>query len=106
MRLYDFTGHLSPLPPGINLPMQISGKVCLPTEVVPIHSDLIKLAAEILHAPNMPATADDRTWYVSTPMAERRKVCKEAEDAHEQCRVWALKVKAIADRLALQGGEK
>ena len=103
MKLYDFTGHLSPLPPGIKLPMQISGKVCLPSDVVPIHSDLIKLAAEILRTPNMPLTFEYRTWYASTPIAERRAVCKEAEAAHEQCRQWAIKIKAIADRLSPQG---
>lgn len=33
MQQYDFTGHLTPLPPGLKLPLQISGKVYLVTEV-------------------------------------------------------------------------
>lgn len=72
----------------------------LPPDVAQIHSDLIKLAASILHAPNMPLTAEDRKWYATTPIAERRAVCKEAEAAHEQCRQWAIQIKAIADRLS------
>lgn len=33
MQSYKFTGHLSPLPPGIKLPLELSGTVYLPTEV-------------------------------------------------------------------------
>jgi hypothetical protein len=101
MRIYDFSGHLSPLPPGINRPLQISGKVCLASDVLTVHGELIKLAAKILGAPNMPLTVEDRRWYKSTPIAERRAINKEAEAAHEQCRLWAIEIKAIADRLAL-----
>lgn len=30
---YRFTGHLTPLPPGIKLPLELSGEVYLPSEV-------------------------------------------------------------------------
>jgi hypothetical protein len=33
MKKYQFTGHLSPLPPGVNLPLQLSGEVYLASEV-------------------------------------------------------------------------
>lgn len=33
MRRYHFTGHLSPLPPGIRLPLELSGEVYLVSEV-------------------------------------------------------------------------
>jgi hypothetical protein len=33
MQQYDFTGHLTPLPPGVKLPLQLSGKVYLVQEV-------------------------------------------------------------------------
>jgi hypothetical protein len=33
MQKYQFTGHLSPLPPGVKLPLQISGDVYLAREV-------------------------------------------------------------------------
>ena len=33
MQKYQFTGHLSPLPPGVKLPLQISGDVYLASDV-------------------------------------------------------------------------
>lgn len=33
MKKYQFTGHLTPLPPGVKLPIQISGDVYLPADV-------------------------------------------------------------------------
>lgn len=33
MQKYQFTGHLSPLPPGVKLPLQLSGDVYLASEV-------------------------------------------------------------------------
>jgi hypothetical protein len=33
MQRYQFTGHLSPLPPGVKLPLQLSGEVYLPADV-------------------------------------------------------------------------
>lgn len=36
MQQYDFTGHLSPLPPGVKLPLQLSGKVYLVSDVEPL----------------------------------------------------------------------
>lgn len=33
MRKYQFSGHLSPLPPGVKLPLQLSGEVYLTNEV-------------------------------------------------------------------------
>lgn len=33
MQKYKFTGHLSPLPPGVKLPLQISGDVYLASDV-------------------------------------------------------------------------
>lgn len=33
MKRYQFTGHLSPLPPGVRLPLQLSGEVYLISEV-------------------------------------------------------------------------
>jgi hypothetical protein len=63
------------------------------------HSDLIKLAAAILRAPNMPLSIEDRKWYRTTPIAERREIIREADAAHEQCRLWAIQIKEIADKL-------
>lgn len=33
MKTYHFSGHLHPLPPGIKLSLQLSGDVCLPSDV-------------------------------------------------------------------------
>jgi len=33
MKKYQFTGHLSPLPQGVRLPLQLSGEVYLVSEV-------------------------------------------------------------------------
>lgn len=33
MKKYQFTGHLSPLPPGVKHPLQLSGEVYLVSEV-------------------------------------------------------------------------
>lgn len=33
MKRYQFTGHLSPLPPGARLPLELSGEVYLASEV-------------------------------------------------------------------------
>lgn len=33
MQKYKFTGHLSPLPPGVKLPLEISGEVYLAADV-------------------------------------------------------------------------
>lgn len=42
MKRYQFTGHLSPLPPGVRLPWQLSGEVYLVNEV----EDELKSRAE------------------------------------------------------------
>jgi hypothetical protein len=36
MQQYHFTGHLSPLPPGVKLPLQLSGQVYLASDVDPV----------------------------------------------------------------------
>ncbi len=93
MRLYDFTGHLSPLPPGINLPMQISGKVCLPADIEPIRTALIKLAAEMARqgagiSENHPARATRGYWL------------REIEKADDRVRSMAQDIADICNRLA------
>lgn len=40
MQKYEFTGHLNPLPPGIKLPLQISGEVCLAADALAMEREL------------------------------------------------------------------
>lgn len=40
MQKYGFTGHLSPLPPGVKLPLQISGNVYVAADVDPMLREL------------------------------------------------------------------
>ena len=54
MNVYDFTGHLSPLPPGVKLPLQLSGKVCLAADVAELYAEVIKLAAELARGTGLP----------------------------------------------------
>lgn len=63
-------------------------------------TELINLASEMVRGVNMPSPySDDWSWYRSTPMAERRVVLARAEKASEQCKVWALAIRKIADSI-------
>lgn len=65
------------------------------------HSELIRLAAEMARAEGMPSPyLEDHAFYVSTPMAERRRLIAVAQKAENQCRDWAMRLRAVADALA------
>jgi hypothetical protein len=96
MKLYDFTGHLRPLPPGIDLPIQISGKVCLPQDIQPVHSDLIKLAAEM-------AQTGCGISDTHPPRATRSYWLREVERADDRARALAQRLADIAKRLSPSG---
>lgn len=99
MKLYHFNGHLSPTPPGM-LPMQMSGEVYLAAEV---RSVLIKLAADLVCGRLLPHIDTDK-WYASTPLAERRQICKAMEDAHERHKVLAMALKKLTESSREQHG--
>lgn len=67
------------------------------------YAELINLAAEMAQGRGMVSEHwDDHKWYRSTPMAERRNVIEAAMKANEQCRDWAVRLRAIANRLSEQ----
>ena len=64
------------------------------------YSRLIKLAAEIAQAKGMISPYwDDHKWYASTPLAERRRLIKLAENADSQCKDWAIRLRDAADAI-------
>jgi uncharacterized protein YaiI (UPF0178 family) len=66
--------------------------------------ELIALAAEMARGTGMPSNfAEDRKFYLTTPKAERRRILAEAERALETARVWAIRVRRVADRMAEAG---
>lgn len=95
MKYYDFTGHLTPLPPGIKLPLQISGKVCLPEDLQPIFSELVKLAADMaVHGSGVSSWSEDH------PQRARRGYwLREIEKADDRARELAMKIRDIANKL-------
>jgi hypothetical protein len=65
------------------------------------YADLIKLAAEMVRGEGMP-TCFDGEFYASTPLCERRRIMKAMADVEERCKVWGIRLRNIADRLAQQ----
>lgn len=64
------------------------------------YSQLIKLAAQMARGDGlMSSFYEDHKWYKSTPMAERRRIVREAETVDSMCKDWAMGVKAAADAL-------
>lgn len=67
------------------------------------YADLIDLTAEMAHGSGMPSEHwDDHPWQKTTGINERRRVLREAAKANDQCRDWAVRLRAIADRLSKQ----
>lgn len=73
----------------------------LTSDLRTVHSDLIKLAAELVRGDGLP-TCFDNGFYASTPKIERRRITKAMEDVDERCRQWAVRLKTIADKLSEQ----
>lgn len=66
-----------------------------------VHSELLRLAAEMAKARGMPSPyLEDHAFYVSTPKAERRRLITIAEKAENQCREWAVRLRMAADAIA------
>ena len=64
-----------------------------------IYEQLIRLAAEIVRGhPGLPNS--DWMWYQTTPQAERRLVIRTTNVADEQCKVWAVEIRRLADALS------
>lgn len=65
------------------------------------YSELINLASEMVRGVGMVSEHyDDHKWCLTTPLRERRRIIKEAQKANDQARDWAMRVKAVADRLS------
>ena len=65
------------------------------------YAELINLAAEMARCAGMPSPLiDDAYFYRSTPVAERRRYRQVAERAEEQAKQWAVRLRAVADRLS------
>lgn len=64
-----------------------------------IQTALMRLASDLVCGKLLPEIDTER-WYVSTPLAERRKICKALEDAHERHKVLGLKVRDLHHALA------
>ncbi|HEX5461863.1 MAG TPA: hypothetical protein VFX20_18005 [Steroidobacteraceae bacterium] len=92
MKRYRFTGHLTPTPAGM-LPMQMSGEVYLASDVT---RELIKLAAELVRGNLLPAIDTD-SWLKTTPLAERRRITRAIDDAHERHKVLAMAIKRLTE---------
>ncbi len=64
------------------------------------YAELTNLAAEMVNGKNMPSPYDDdHGFYASTPKAERKRLLGLAEKADRQAKDWAIRVKAVADRI-------
>lgn len=99
MKIYQFSGHLSPLPPGINLPMQISGEVCLPADLFPIKRDITNIAAELARGTGLPSSYDE-----DQPRGMRRRYwLDQLEQAHQTNRDLAIRLADIAKKLSPSG---
>jgi hypothetical protein len=75
------------------------------------YAQLIRLAAQMARGDGlMSSFYEDHKWYKSTPMAERRRIVREAETVDSMCKEWAMGVKAAADVLRsadhTNGGER
>jgi FtsZ-binding cell division protein ZapB len=42
---------------------------------------------------------DDHPWQKTTGINERRRILKQAEKANEQCRGWAIRLRALSGKL-------
>jgi hypothetical protein len=64
------------------------------------YSQLIRLAAQMARGEGlMSSFYEDHKWYKSTPMAERRRIVREAETVDSMCKDWAMGVREAADVL-------
>ncbi len=71
------------------------------------YSQLIRLAAQMARGDGlMSSFYEDHKWYKSTPMAERRRIIREAVTVDSMCKEWAIGVKQAADVLRKSGGVK
>jgi hypothetical protein len=67
------------------------------------HAELINLAAQMVRGTGMPSShADDWRWYASTCQSQKGVILEVAERANDQCKAWAVRLRAIADRLSEQ----
>ena len=64
------------------------------------HGELIKIAAELALCTHMPSEYySDHKWYLSTPMAERRRIVAENVKACDYSRELAMRLRAAADKI-------
>jgi len=75
-------------------------RMVLPMELREAHSELIKLAAELVRGMGSPY--DDGQFYVSTPKVERRRIVSEIDRYDEQHKLWGIRLREIADKLPRQ----
>ncbi len=93
IKVYHFSGHLNPLPPGISLGLQISGDVCLASDVRSQYGQLISLAADLARGTGLPSDYDE-----DHPQRMRRSYwLKQLERAHNVNKDLAMRLRAIAD---------
>lgn len=64
------------------------------------HSELIKIAAEIVGCKNMPSSIyEEWGWPKGMQITSWRKVCNSAFKAENQCKSWAIRLRKIADSI-------
>lgn len=73
----------------------------LTSDLRTVHSDLIKLAAELVRGEGVPDWSDHK-FYRSTPNGERREIMEALRYADEALRNYGVRLKAIADKLSEQ----
>ena len=62
--------------------------------------DILKIAAELLHHPALPSTfIEDWSLPKSTPRKTCRKIIASADAVDEQCKRWAVRLRAVYDSL-------
>lgn len=64
------------------------------------YAELINLAAELARGDGLPTCFDEDNFYKSTPVAERRRVRAALVKMENRCKDWAVRVRAVADRLS------
>ncbi len=62
-----------------------------------LKSQLTTIAAGLVRGSYLPGIDTD-TWYSTTPVAERRRIVKAMEEAHESHKLLGILLKRLADR--------
>lgn len=64
-----------------------------------VRSGLIHLAAEMAQGKTLPSCFEDGNFYASTPVSERRRILKAIDDMGDSLRLYAIRIRDLADKI-------